>query len=115
MAAAIGVRSDHTSEDLRRLTPLYGDPDQVRRLLAIALNLDGGSKVMRPKLPGGKPQIVRDWVLRFNTDRPDGLATRKTLPRKRPQASALTVTQQHGIGWANHDCCCGFGDHPRAA
>ena len=81
MAAAIGVRKDHTSEDLRRLARRCGDPDQVRRLLAIALILDGGSRSNAAKFAGVTLQIVRDWVLRFNGDGPDGLATRKAPGR----------------------------------
>ncbi|PKP63976.1 MAG: hypothetical protein CVT85_12690 [Alphaproteobacteria bacterium HGW-Alphaproteobacteria-7] len=54
-----------------------GDPDQVRRLLAIALILDGGSRSDAAKVAGVTLQIVRDWVLRFNADGPDGLAKRK--------------------------------------
>ena len=42
MAAAIVVRSDFTSADVRRFARRCGDPDQVRRLLAVALVLDGG-------------------------------------------------------------------------
>ena len=81
MAAAIGVRTDHTSEDLRRFARQCGDPDQVRRLLAMALILDGGSRSDAAKFAGVTLQIVRDWVLRFNGDGPDGLATRKAPGR----------------------------------
>lgn len=81
MAAAIGVRTDHTSDDLRRFARRCGDPDQVRRLLAMALILDGGSRSDAAKFAGVTLQIVRDWVLRFNSDGPDGLATRKAPGR----------------------------------
>jgi len=81
MAAAIGVRKDHTSEDLRRFAQRCGDPYQVRRLLAIALMLDGGSRTDAAKFAGVTLQIVRDWVLRFNADGPDGLATCKAPGR----------------------------------
>lgn len=81
MAAAIGVRSDYTSADLRRFARRSGDPDQVRRLLALALILDGGSRGEAAKVAGVTLQIVRDWVLRFNEGGPDGLATRKAPGR----------------------------------
>ena len=81
MGAAIEVRTDHRSEDLRRFARRCGDPDQVRRLLAIALILDGGSRSEVAKFAGVTLQIVRDWVLRFNADGPDGLATRKATGR----------------------------------
>ncbi len=81
MAAAIGVRSDYTSSDLRRFARRSGDPDQVRRLLALALILDGGSRSEAAKVAGVTLQIVRDWVLRFNEGGPDSLATRKAPGR----------------------------------
>jgi transposase len=81
MAAAIGVRSDFTSADLRRCARRSGDADQVRRLLAVALILDGGSRGEAAKVAGVTLQIVRDWVLRFNESGPDGLATRKAPGR----------------------------------
>jgi len=81
MAAAIGVRSDYTSTDLRRLARRSGDADQVRRLLAVALILDGGSRSEAAKVAGVTLQIVRDWVLRFNEGGPDALATRKAPGR----------------------------------
>ena len=81
MAAAIGVRADNTSADLRRFARRCGDPDQVRRLLAIALILDGSSRSDAAKVAGVTLQIVRDWVLRFNADGLDGLATRKAPGR----------------------------------
>jgi transposase len=81
MVAAIGVRAAYTSEDLQRFARRCGDPDQVRRLLAIALILDGGSRSDAAKVAGVTLQIVRDWVLRLNADGPDGLATRKAPGR----------------------------------
>ena len=81
MAAAIEVRGDHTSSDLRRFARRCSDPDQVRRLLAIALILDGASRSDAAKAAGVTLQIVRDWVLRFNADGPAGLATRKAPGR----------------------------------
>lgn len=44
MAAVIGVRTDYTSADLRGFARRSGDADQVCRLLAVALILDGGSR-----------------------------------------------------------------------
>jgi len=81
MAAAIGVRSDYTSADLRQLARRIGDGDQVRRLIAVALILDGGSRSEAAKVAGVPLQIVRDWVMRFNEGGPEGLATRKAPGR----------------------------------
>jgi len=49
--------------------------------LAVTLILDGGSRSQAEKVAGVTLQIVRDWVLRFNADGPDGLATRKAPGR----------------------------------
>ena len=81
MAAGIGVRSDYTSADLRRFARRSGDADQVRRLLAVAVILDGGSRSEAARVAGVTLQIVRDWVLRFNEGGPDGLATRRAPGR----------------------------------
>ncbi len=81
MAAAVGVRTDYTSGDLRGFSRRCGDADQVRRLLALALILDGGSRSEAAKVAGVTLQIVRDWVLRFNAGGPEGLATRKAPGR----------------------------------
>ena len=77
MAAAIGVRSDYTSADLRHFVRRCRDADQVRRVLALAVILDGGSRSEAARMAGVTLQIVRDWVLRFNEGGPEGLATRK--------------------------------------
>jgi hypothetical protein len=77
MAAAIGVRTDHTSVDLRRLARRSGGPAQGWHLLAVASILDGGSRNDAAKVAGATLQIVGDWVMRFKADGPDGLATRK--------------------------------------
>src|SRR3546814_16252046 len=90
MAAAIGVRSDYTSADLRQFARRSDDADQVRRLLAVALILDGGSRSEAAKVAGVTLQIVRDWVLRFNEGGPDGLATRQTTGR-----AAILNDEQH--------------------
>lgn len=83
MAAAIGVRTDYTSADLRGFARRCDDEDQVRRLLAVALILDGGSRSEAATVAGVTLQIVRDWVLRFNAGGPGGLATRKAPGRVR--------------------------------
>jgi transposase len=108
MAAAIGVRSDYTSADLRQLARRSGDPDQVRRLLAVALILDGGSRSEAAQVAGVTLQIVRDWVLRFNEGGPDGLATRRAPGRaailndeQRAQLAAVVeagpIPAAHGV------------------
>ena len=81
MAAAIGVRSDYTSVDLRQFARRSGDPAQVRRLLAVALILDGGSRSEAAKVAGVTLQIVRDSMPPRNAGGSGGLTTRKAPAR----------------------------------
>ncbi len=77
MAAPIRLREDLSSEQVRASARNSKEAAQVRRLLAIATVLDGGSRSEAAKLAGVTLQIIRDWVLRFNEAGVDGLATRK--------------------------------------
>jgi putative transposase len=90
MAAAIELRDDFSGDDLRRSARASGDAKQVRRLLALAVILDGGTRTEAARLGGVGLQIVRDWVLRFNAEGPEGLVDRKA-PGKAP---TLTTEQR---------------------
>lgn len=73
MAAVIGLRDDYDGMGLRRLARTTNSANQSGRLLALAVIYDGGSRSEAAKLGSVTPQIVRDWVVRFNADGPDGL------------------------------------------
>jgi transposase len=77
MSAAIALRTDFTGSDLRRLARYTHDATQARRLLALAETYDGGSRSAAARIGGVGLQIVRDWVMRFNAEGPDGLIVRK--------------------------------------
>lgn len=77
MAAPVRLRDDLSPAQVRACARATKDAAQVRRLLAIATILDGGSRSDAAKVGGVTLQIVRDWVLRFNAKGPEGLATRK--------------------------------------
>jgi transposase len=62
---------------LRRLAKASRDANQTRRLLSLALIYDGGRRGEAAALGGVGLQIIRDWVLRFNAEGPDGLIDRK--------------------------------------
>ena len=66
-----------SSDEVRASARATKDAGQVRRLLAIAAILDGGSRSEAARIAGVTLQIIRDWVLRFNEAGIDGLATRK--------------------------------------
>jgi transposase len=73
MGAAIGLRDDFDGAALRRLARVTKSANQGRRLLALAEIYDGGRRSEAAKVGGVTLQIVRDWVVRFNADGPDGL------------------------------------------
>ncbi len=77
MGRALALREDFTGSDLKRLARSSRDADQTRRLLALAVIYDGGSRGEAAQLGGVGRQIVRDWVERFNAEGPEGLITRK--------------------------------------
>ncbi len=83
MAAAIDLRGDHTADDLRRLAKESRDAKQTRRLLAVAAIYEGSSRTDAARLGGVGLQIIRDWVVRFNSEGPAGLVDRKA-PGKTP-------------------------------
>jgi hypothetical protein len=59
MAAAIELRSECTGDDLRRLARSSRDAKQVRRLLALAVIRDGGSRTEAARTGGVGLQVVR--------------------------------------------------------
>ncbi len=84
MAAAVGLRIDFNGADLRRLARASRDAKQVRRLLALAAIYEGGRRGEAARIGGVDLQTVRDWVLRFNAQGPDGLVDSKA-PGGRPR------------------------------
>ena len=77
MGQPLALRQDFTGSDLRRLARQSADADQTRRLLALAVIYDGGSRAAAAVTGGVGRQIVRDWVFRFNAEGPAGLISRK--------------------------------------
>ncbi len=77
MGAAIGLREDFGSAELRALARTVKDAGQARRLLALAVIYDGGRRTEAARIGSVGLQIIRDWVLRFNARGPDGLIAGK--------------------------------------
>ena len=73
MGQAIAVRQDFTPAELRRLATRTKDVAQARRLLAIAAILDGALRAEAARIGGMDRQTLRDWVIRFNEQGPEGL------------------------------------------
>ena len=93
MAAAIALRGDYESAQLGELARRSEDADQVRRLLALALVYDGGSRSAGARAGGVGLQTFRDWVLRFNAKGPAGLVDGKA-PGQVPR---LDRAQRHEL------------------
>jgi transposase len=91
MGAALEItRRDYTSQELRALSGRCSDGAQVRRLLALALVLDGHSRTDAASLSGMDRQTLRDWVHRYNEFGVEGLKSRSSPGR----APALTEAQR---------------------
>jgi transposase len=77
MPAAIALRTGFTGSDPRHLARDTRNADQARRLLALAVIYDGGSRGEAARVASVGLQIVRDWVLRCNAEGPNRLIDRK--------------------------------------
>jgi len=73
MGQAVPVRADYTASEVRRFARRAKDGAQARRLLALAAVLDGASREEAAKIGGMDRQTLRDWVIRYNEQGPDGL------------------------------------------
>ena len=73
----IPLRSDYDAARVRLAARESKNAHQVRRLLALAAIYDGASRAEAAEIGGVTRQIIRDWVVKFNTDGPDGLIDRK--------------------------------------
>ena len=67
------MKTDYSGAEVRRLAKRTKDAAQARRLLAVAAILDGASREEAAKTGGMDRQTLRDWVIRFNEQGPDGL------------------------------------------
>lgn len=67
MGSAVQItRMEHRAAELRGLAAKSGDGGQVRRLLALALILDGDLREAAAERCGMERQTLRDWVRRYN-------------------------------------------------
>ena len=73
MARAVGFRTDFDAAHLRALARQSKDGPQTRRLLALASIYDGATRSVAAQIGGVGLQTLRDWVLRFNAQGPNGL------------------------------------------
>src|SRR5215207_6156326 len=81
------TRRDLSAAELRREAARSRDADAARRMLAIALVLDGHSRADAAAACGMDRQTLRDWVHRYNAEGHAGLSNRRA-PGPTPRLSA---------------------------
>jgi transposase len=99
MVAAVAVtRSELTPTQLRSAACASDEPAQVRRLLAIALVLEGMPRRQAAEQCGMDRQTLRDWVHRYNEAGVAGLCSRSSpgrapllTPEQKAELRALVV------------------------
>jgi transposase len=82
MAPPLTLRNDFNAETLRDLAKRCRDGRQARRFLALAAVYDGMNRQDAARIGGMDRQTLRDWVVRFNQEGPDGLADRHRSGRR---------------------------------
>jgi len=74
----VPLRTDFDASALRSFAKRAKDGSQARRLLALAAVYEGATRTEAARIGDVTLQIVRDWVVKFNTHGPDGLIDRKS-------------------------------------
>lgn len=101
MSRAVKItRLDLSAKDLRRLAKKEKTTLIVRRMLSIALVLDGADRASAAIACGMDRQTLRDWAHRYNADGIAGLGERRKTGRKHKldavQAKAFAALVEAG-------------------
>jgi transposase len=104
MAVAIR-RTEHSVSALREAASRTRDSAQARRLLAIALVLEGASRTDAARASGMDRQTLRDWVHRYNAKGLLGLYDLKR-PGPRPKLTAEQTAELARLVEAGPDLAC---------
>lgn len=107
MVAVAITRDEHDAAGLRRAASASRDADAARRMLALALIMDGRTRSEAARLCGMERQTLRDWVHRYNAEGLAGLSDRRGAvgpkPRLSPeQAAAVAELVRAGPDPAEH-------------
>ena len=81
MAGVAITRMEMSASELRAAAKAAQTPAVVRRILALALVLEGEDRETAAQTCGMDRQTLRDWVHRYNSDGVAGLANRKGAGR----------------------------------
>jgi transposase len=96
MASVEITRCDLNAAQLREAAMGSADARQVRRILAIAMVLDGHSRSLAARAGGMDRQTLRDWVHRYNAE---GLAGLTDRPRPGPTPRLNDAQQAEVATW----------------
>jgi transposase len=92
MGSAVEItRLDLTASDLRCRAQRSGSIEAARRMLALALILEGRSRAEAARTCGMDRQTLCDWVHRYNAEGTLGLSGRKPpggIPKLKPEQEA---------------------------
>jgi transposase len=89
------TREELGAVELRREAGRCRDAKAARRMLALALVLEGSSREAAARAAGMDRQTLRDWVHRYNAEGLDGLRDRRRpgpRPRLTPEQEAELAT-----------------------
>jgi transposase len=103
MGAAVKIRQgEHTASELRGFAARSRDTAQSRRLLAIAMVLDGATRFEAARRTGMDRQTLRDWVHRYNETGIAGLLSR-LAPGPTPKLTAAQMAELRELVVAGPD------------
>ena len=92
--ASLPIRQDLSAAELRALARKESDARVLRRLLALAMALDGTNREEAARQAGMDRQTLRDWVMRYNAEGVDGLRDRERCAsawKSRPVSGVIGV------------------------
>src|SRR5690348_13919440 len=92
------TRDDLAASELRRAAAKSAEASAARRMLAIALVLDGHSRQEAAQQCGMDRQTLRDWIHRYNAEGLAGLSDRPHAGGPKPALSRGTVGTSRRVG-----------------
>lgn len=93
MAGIAITRWDLSASELRQAAARSKNSAAARRMLALAVVMEGADRMTAARSCGMDRQTLRDWVHRYNSDGLAGLEN-KPLPGRSPK---LTAEQRQGL------------------
>lgn len=102
MASVAITRTEFDSAGLRAAAAGLSDAKQARRLLSLAMVLDGHSRLLAAQAGGMDRQTLRDWVHRYNAYGIEGLRDIRNKGRA-PALSAEQMQMLEGLVLAGPD------------